>query len=134
MKANVHYTASWLQSCIDHEQCREKLQADKKVPASVSTLHTIKNSFGSEKAGSRLTSMLKSVVQNFKENFLPFLEQSTSAVKERLLKNITFTSDHQDLLCHECQVKIFDKYLNMLIEAKVNEMNQTFSDSQKSKI
>lgn len=131
--SNVHYTASWILSGIDHEPCQNKLQADARVPSFVSVLTTLKKDARRERAGAKLTSFLTSVVQYFKENFFTFLESSANGVKDRLLKNILSMDMVQELLCKDCAEKIIGKYLNMLIKAKLNELNQTFTDVSRSK-
>lgn len=120
---NVHYTGSWLLAAIDHNECREKLKGDKKVSCRVNALASMKGGSEREHAGVKFTSLMTSIVQNFKDNFVPFWESSTSGVKERLLNNIMANNSQQAPVCNDCFKKIIGKYLNMLIKANLNEMN-----------
>lgn len=127
---NVHYTAGWILSTLTHETCISKLERDKPVSKSVQMRSSMKSGSDRFVAGSKLTEFLKFVVQYFRDNFSIMLKSSPVGVREKLSEGIKSNSE-VDFLCSECVTKIVRKYLNMLMKAKLNEMNQSFYDKSK---
>lgn len=126
---NVHYTASWILSSIPHIACRSQLDSEESVSKAVRTLSSMKTGSDRVTAGVQLTKFLSMIVNTFKNNFSSILENSTIGVREKMF-TIIKSSAVKNFLCEECYSKIIAKYLNVLIKAKLNEMNQTFKDKQ----
>lgn len=127
---NVHYTAGWILSSLTHETCISRIKSDKSVSKSIRMLSSMKSGSDRLVAGLKLTEFLKFIVQHFRENFSEILEKSPVGVKKALFEGIMIGSE-VDFLCKECVSKIVSKYLNMLMKAKLNEINQSFNDKSK---
>lgn len=123
---NVHYTAGWLMATLRHDTCVNTLKNDKKVPSSVKILSSMKTHAEKIVAGEKITNFLKLMVKYFQDNFIKLLETSPIGVKSRLIEGLLNSDIKLDIICHDCCVRIVTKYLNMLMKAKLGQMNQLF--------
>lgn len=131
----VHYTSGWVASKLQHSECLERVHSDnQKVCRESSVFLNLKKYKSSSKLyspGLKMFKFCKKIVSVFERNFENFLKQSVLGVKKRLIKVIFWpynrTKSCEDLvynvLCVPCAKLVADKYINMLVKAKLQVMN-----------
>lgn len=140
----VHYTSGWVATKLKHKECIERMQADdQKVSRDSSVLLHFKKFKPTSKLcspGLKIFKFCKKIVSVFEKNFEPFLQQSVLGVKRRLLNLIFWPYKSNcleqlvyNVLCVPCARIIADKYINMLIKAKLQTMNTNSRVSDQTK-
>lgn len=124
---NICYTAGWISSTITHMCCVENLSSDSQlIGSSLAKLKSSEHQFCSQK----LMSLLTAVVSHFNENFDKMLKESPVGIKAKTVEYVLNTSD-VDILCNKCKVEVCDRYVNMLIKAKVKLLNEISGSKRK---
>lgn len=142
---SVYYTAGWVASKLTHAECIERAYGDTRF---VSRENCILLNLKKFKPDSKLNApglgifrFCKKIVFVFEKNFENFLKKSVRGVKQKLM-NVIFwpfeTSCEQNnlvykTLCLPCAKLIANKYFNMLIKAKLQNLNMKIKSSEQQK-
>lgn len=138
--SSVHYTAGWVCSRLKHRECIERTSSD--VASRSAFLIDLKR----YKKDSRLVvpslkmfQFCKKIVTVFERNFDSLLRRSVFGVKRTILQTVLWpyrsNDDNElvyDVLCVPCATIVANKYINMLVKAKLQIMNMRFKANDKT--
>ena len=142
---SIFYTTGWIGSKILHKDCLERCYSDvDHVGSGLKILLNNKKYKDTSRLcvpGLKLYKFCKKIVFIFEKNFEKFLKQSTHAVKKKLLDVLfwPYKSDKSeehivyDILCIPCAKMIANKYINMLIKAKLQVLNTNMKAADRKK-
>lgn len=127
---NSTYAAVWLFNIMSHQQCIQNLQTSRQVPSLLAELKG-----DSSSVSEHLLDLVRLVEQIFKNEFESIVRAGVTAVKARLGQKVAETaqSDLGRVCCSQCIKQLIDRYLFLLIKAKLKEMEENMQEDMKSK-
>lgn len=140
---NVHYTSGWVSTKLKHLECINRMNDDfEKVPNEASVLLNFKKYTPNAKLyspGLKCFKFCKKIVTVFQRNFEILIKKSTYGVKKGII-NVLFWPYNKNekklvynVFCLSCAKLVADKYINMLIKAKLQVLNTNIQVSNQRK-
>lgn len=140
--SSIFYTTGWVCSKLKHPDCIERLASDVAVSNDSAFLVDLKKYKKNSRLcspGSNMFRFCRKMVSIFEKSFDALLKKSVYGVKRSLLQTIFWPYESCDpnelvynVLCVSCAKKTADKYINMLVKAKLQIMNMKFKSNTKS--
>lgn len=139
---NIYYTTGWVCSKLSHRECIERSIVDTSNASSFFlNLKKFKENSRLHAPGQKMFKFCRKIVSIFEKSFEVLLKKSVYGVKRSILDTIFWpyqSSDAEelvyDVLCVPCATKIADKYLNMLVKAKLQILNMKFKLSNRANL
>lgn len=138
--SSIYYSTGWVCSRLKHRECIERATSD--VTNSSSFLLDLKRYKKDSRLfvpGEKMFQFCKRIVSVFEKNFDALLKKSVHGVKRAILQTVLwpYQSNNSDklvcgVLCLPCAKIVADKYLNMLVKAKLQIMNMKIKADDKT--
>lgn len=135
--SNIYYTTGWVCSKLSHRECIERSIADTSNESSFfMNLRRFKQNSRLNAPGKNMFKFCRKIVCIFEKSFDVLLKKSVYGVKRSILDTIFWPYQSSvaekliyGVLCVPCAKKVADKYLNMLVKAKLQNLNMEFKSS-----